>query len=414
MANKQIHASVEIADHEIRLVVGEFHENHLNILRVERVRHNGVENQNIVHEGSIVNALMKACENASRVLGYKIERVLLAVPSINMKKLNGKVNVSVKSSRIQLADIQRGINEVIMSDHDENLELVNVGGIKYVINGITSRKLPLNEECDQFSMDLDLFYCDKSTLYAYANVIEKANLEILDICLGSYAIGEEAALFEQAVGNYIVLINLERQTTTLSLFSRGKLLNSEVLYEGYGEWLTPLANMTGLKSEVCVRLLSENAVLMEKDYSDGPVFLWASNEQEQTLSLKQLHDAVKPAVDKWLEMMHNACQPIVESGNCQVVLTGEGCEISGMDEVVSKIYEKAMIYVPQTIGVRDCALTTVLGMFYAWREINMIRNSKAIVADERLIDEASKTTKGKGTDESGFTKKLMSIIMNER
>ena len=38
MAQKQIHASVEIADHEIRLVVGEFHENHLNILRVERVK----------------------------------------------------------------------------------------------------------------------------------------------------------------------------------------------------------------------------------------------------------------------------------------------------------------------------------------------------------------------------------------
>ena len=157
MANKQIHASVEIADHEVRLVVGEFHENHLNILRVERVRHNGVENQKIVHEGTIVNALMKACDNASKILGYKIERVLLAVPCVNMKKLNGKVNVSVKGDRIQLSDIQRGINEVITSSHDENLELVNIGGIKYVVNGITSRKMPLNEECDLFSIDLDLF-----------------------------------------------------------------------------------------------------------------------------------------------------------------------------------------------------------------------------------------------------------------
>lgn len=414
MANKQILASVEIADHEVRLVVGEFHENHLNILRVERVRHNGVENQKIVHEGSIIKALMNACENCSNVLGYKLERVLLSVPSVNMKKFSGKVNVEVKSGRIQLADIQRGINEVITSEHDEELELVNIGSIKYILNGIGSRKLPLNEECDQFTIDLDLFYCDKSTLYAYANVIEKANLEILDICLDSYAIGEEAALFEQAVGNYMILIDLERQTTTLSLFSHGKLLNSEVMYSGYGSWLSPLVSHTGLSREVCARLLSENAVLKDEQYADDPVFLWARKDSEETLSLKQIHELVKEPANKWLEIMKNACAPILESGNCQVVLTGEGCEVSGLKDVVDMIAPKASIYVPQTIGVRDCALSAVLGMFYAWRDINKIRNSSKIAANERSIEDSLKSSRTKHPEENGFTKKLMNIIMSEK
>lgn len=413
MANKQIQASVEIADHEIRLIVGEFHENHLNILRVERVRHNGIENQKITHEGSIVNALMKACSNCSNALGYKIERILLAVPSVNMKKMNGRVSVEVRTGRIQLSDIQKGINEAIMSEHDEHLELVNVGGIRYIVNGIGTRKLPLNEECDQLTMEIDLFYCDKHTLYTYANVVEKANLEILDICLDSYAIGEEAALFEQAVGNYIVLIHLERQTTTLSLFSQGKLLNSEVLYEGYGEWVSLLSNTYGLKPEVCVRLLSENACLEDKNYSDDPIFLWASGDKERTISLKQLHEVVKPAVDRWFEMMNKACEPIVQSGTCQVVLTGEGCEVSGMDEMKKRIATNCSLYLPQTIGARDSALSTTLGLFYAWKEINLIRNNKVIAADERLIDESLKVGK-KSSEETGFTKKLMNIIMNEK
>lgn len=414
MAQKQIHASVEIADHEIRFVVGEFHENHLNILRVERVKHSGVENQRIVNETSIVNALKKACENASNVLGYKIERVLLVVPSVEMKKLNGRIHVDVKSGKVQLSDIQRGINEIITSEHDQHLELVNIGGMKYVLNGISSRKLPLNEECDQFAIDLDLFYCDKNTLYSYANVIEKANLEILDICLDSYAIGEEAALFEQAVGNYIVLIHLERQTTTLSLFSHGKLLNSEVLQEGYGEWITPLANLTGLKSDVCVRLLYENAVLKEGEYSAEPIFLWANDNGEQTLSLKQMHEVVSPTVNRWVEMMRNACEPIVNAGSSQVILVGEGCEIAGMDDMIYQIAENANIYVPQTIGARDCALTATLGMFYSWREINTIRNNSLIVSSEQAILESLKSVKKNNGEETGFTKKLMSIIMNER
>lgn len=413
MANKQIQASVEIADHEIRLIVGEFHENHLNILRVERVRHNGIENQKITHEGSIINALMKACDNCSNALGYKIERILLAVPSVNMKKMNGRVSVEVRTGRIQLSDIQKGINEVIMSEHDENLELVNIGGIRYIVNGIGTRKLPLNEECDQLTMEIDLFYCDKATLYAYANVVEKANLEILDICVDSYAIGEEAALFEQAVGNYIVLIDLERQTTTLSLFSQGKLLNSEVLYEGYGEWASALSNTYGLKPEVSVRLINENACLEEKNYSEEPIFLWADGE-ERTLSLKQLHETVKPAVDRWFMIMRDACQPIVSSSACQVICTGEGFEISGMDKMIPQIADKISLYVPQTIGARDSALSATLGLFYAWKEINMIRNNLNIIADERLIDESLKVSKGRNNDETGFTKKLMNIIMNEK
>lgn len=414
MANKQIQASVEIADHEIRLVVGEFHENHLNILRVEKVRHNGIENQKIVHEGSITKALMKACENCSNALGYKIERVLLAVPSANMKKMNGKVSVSVKSGKIQLSDIQKGINEVIMSDHDENLELVNVGGIRYNVNGISTRKLPLQEECDTFSMEIDLFYCDKETLYAYANVIEKSNLEILDICLDAYAIGEEAALFEQAVGSCIVLIHLERQTTTLSLFSHGKLLNSEVLFEGYGAWLSPLANETGLKADVCTRLLMENDILSHHEYLDDPVFLWAEGKEEKMLSLKQLHEVVIPSFERWSQIMKNACDPILESGPCQIVLCGDGCEISGMEKAVKFLSEKASVYIPQTIGARDSSLCSVLGMFYAWREINMIRNNDTIVTEQRLIDETLKGGKTRNSDETGFTKKLRNIILNEK
>lgn len=413
MAQKQIQASVEIADHEIRLVVGEFHENHLNILRVERVKHSGVENQKIVNETSIITALKKACESTSNVLGYKIERVLLVVPSVNMKKLNGKIHVDVKSGKVQLSDIQRGVNEIITSEHEDYLELVNIGGIKYTINGISSRKLPLNEECDQFTMDLDLFYCEKNSLYTYANVIEKANLEILDICLDSYAIGEEAALFEQAVSNYIVLIDLERQTTTLSLFSHGKLLNSEVLHEGYGEWVSPLTNLTGLKSDVCVRLLNENGALIEKEYSDEPIFLWANDKNEYTLSLKQIHKAVRPALNKWLEMMKGACEPIVNTSSCQVILTGEGMELAQMKDVIGEIAENAIVYVPQTIGARDCALSATLGMFYAWREINKIRNSQSIVASEQAILDSLNAVK-KNNEESGFTKKLMGIIMNEK
>ncbi len=60
MKRKQIFAALEIADHEVRLVVGEFHETRFNILRVERVKTTGIINKVVVDEQNIVNAVMKA------------------------------------------------------------------------------------------------------------------------------------------------------------------------------------------------------------------------------------------------------------------------------------------------------------------------------------------------------------------
>ena len=44
----------------------------------------------------------------------------------------------------------------------------------------------------------------------------------------------------------------------------------------------------------------------------------------------------------------------------------------------------------------------------------MIRNNPALVSSEQAIAESLKTAKKNNGEETGFTKKLMSIIMNER
>ena len=59
MIKKEIYATVEIADHEIRLVVGEFFDTRFNILRVERTPVKGVENKRITDEQDVVNGIRK-------------------------------------------------------------------------------------------------------------------------------------------------------------------------------------------------------------------------------------------------------------------------------------------------------------------------------------------------------------------
>ena len=56
----------------------------------------------------------------------------------------------------------------------------------------------------------------------------------MDIFLDVYAVAKEAALFEQAVDQNVIVLKLERQSTTLGLLSRGRLTTCLVAPAGVG------------------------------------------------------------------------------------------------------------------------------------------------------------------------------------
>ena len=95
MRKKKVYATLEIADQEIRLIVLEIFEGRNNVLRVERVHCSGVQNQKIIDEAAVVKAIQEACKNAQSALGFRIERVLLAIPSINVQRCSQKIHVQI-------------------------------------------------------------------------------------------------------------------------------------------------------------------------------------------------------------------------------------------------------------------------------------------------------------------------------
>ncbi|MEG0329792.1 MAG: cell division protein FtsA [Longicatena sp.] len=417
MNEKKIYASLEIADHEIRLVVGEFCESRFNILRVEKTAIQGIENKKIIDEQNVVNGIMKILKKSNDALEFHIERVLLAIPSVQVTRNNKRVMVvpEASSKRIRLSDIQRGLNEAIGFKPNSEVELVNIGCIKYITNGITSRKMPIDEISEFLYMDIDLLFAQKETVYSYARCVEKAGLEILDICLDSYAIAQEAAIFEQTVDKYIVLIDIERQNTTLSLFTHGKLMNCDVLEDGYGKWLVELENIFHLTQNVSYRLAQNTCSFEESEASDGVIYIWSEGKEQKQATEKEVCKMVVPYVKEWINTINETCAPIVESGDVRYIITGEGCEIQSISQLLNLLNAPAQIYVPQTIGARNCAYATCLGLCYSWKEQQNIRKDERVSCNINEANEiATAVEKKKNDDESGFTKKLKSILLNDK
>lgn len=416
MSKKRVYASIEIADQEVRLVVLEIFEARYNVLRVECVACSGVQNQTIVNEANVVSAIRTAITNAQAALGYRIERVLLAVPSVNVMRSNQKVHVQIEdgTKSIRLFHIQQGYNKAIQKKLGDEVEYVNANRIAYIVDGKETKKMPLSETCEEFTMDVDLLYANKEIIYSYARCIEQANLEILDLCLDSYAIAQETAVLVQSNDRPIIQLNLEKDHCTMGFFTKGRLMSCAKLEQGYNSFVEELMNKYHLSDEVGYRLLQNIFSSNEDENSDVIVYIEQKEDMRVEISAKELAKSCLPKIRQWIANVNETCAPIVRQGNAKYVVTGKGSNISVLKDMDKAFNAEALIYEEQSIGARDGAYVCGLGMAYAWQDMNRIRHSEKISANNNELEASIDSIKQRSRDgEGGFTKKLKSVILSE-
>ena len=396
MSKKRVYAAIEIADQEIRLIVLEIFEARYNVLRTERVACSGVDkNQKIVDESAIVTAIRQAITNAQAALGYRIERVLLAVPSVNVMRSSQKVRVQIEdgTKNIRLFHIQQGFKNAIQKRLNEDVEFVNANKVSYEVNGQVSQKLPLNQECEDFIMDVDLLYADKETIYSYARCVEQANLEILDLCVDSFAIGQETAALAQSTERVTIQIDLEQNHSTLALFSTGRLMTCTTLDYGYLWFIEDIQRKYKLSDDVCYRLLQNIFSGQEDENSDVIVYIEQREDMRVEITANELAKACLPRKSRY-------------------VITGQGSNIPVLKDLDKSFNASAMIYQEQAIGARDGAFVCGLGMAYAWQDINRIHHDDRISANNNELEASIDSINQKAhTGEGGFTKKLKNAIL---
>ncbi len=372
MDNKQIYAAVEVSDHEVRMVVGEFFSPRLNILKVEMIPCGGLSYNTMNSADDITSAIETACKQTEQMLGAKVEKVILSIPSYQMQKKSVRVTVPVKGydAVVTVQDIRNAMKlaEQQVSIGKE-LALVQTVCVKYTIDGIASRRIPIGERAKELVVDIDLLCADRQLAYSLVGCVEKAGLQVMDIYLDTYAAAKEAALFEQSVDRNVILLKMEREATTIARFAKGKLMETTILPLGVGNIASRVVDQYGLKREEACELIKYSARLNEKVFSSNPVYIWSENGNAKKITEAELCKCIAPMVNKWLANMQKILGGILQAGPSTVIITGEGGEMQGLNELLqSSLNVEVRNYIPETLGARNAGMTACLGLFYAYKD----------------------------------------------
>lgn len=416
MSDKEILAALEITSHEVRLLIGEFFNTRLNVLKTERMEIKGVDGWTIKDAKEVSQAIRKVVSHASDMLGVRIERVLLCIPSYRMHKESQRISKMIDhyERKVMLDDIQSMVKQGLATAIDPDAALVNLVCTRYITNGISSRRMPVDEVCDVLDIDMDLLCADKMTTYDYVKLVEMAGLEIIDICLDVYAAAKETAMFEQTMMQHAVIVQLERDRTTLAIVSGGKIEVAKMMAQGYQQWIAALMEAHGIDEACARKVLLQNTDLTKVLPSASPIFMWAKERTVYTVTEKGAYDTLIGCLNRFADDIRTTCEPILQTGKVKFVLCGEGSEVDGLDVfMANRLGCDVKTYQPDTIGARNGLWTVCLGMIYAYHDQQMLYRNRRISIDQAEFAKAVKIRKQEEPDDR-FTQRLRGLIFPDK
>lgn len=394
---KQIYAALELCESEIKILVGEYYNTRFNIIRADKYPTNTISDFKVMNKDVLVNDIKNAVAKTSEKIGAKLEEVLLVLPAYNFKRFPLRSKVVIEEGVVSKNDIARAISNSLKTKVDNDVMVVNPMIVKYTVNGISTRRLPEKENCNEVICDIDLLCADIGVCYDYVSAVENSGVKVLDIVLNTFAIAKEASLFEESLSRPIIVLDVGRSCTYLSLLSKGKLVSTEIVFDGLNSLINRIYRTYSIPYNDIAKLV-KYSVNFDSEYPEDIVYAWSASGNTKTLNTRMLNETIEKPLDALCEKLVTMCKPIIESG-ASIIVTGEGQQMSMLQKVLQeKAQCEVKSYYPDTIGVRDPSFAALYGAFFVYRDKVLMNDLDVCCIDlleyDSLIDQKQLDSEG--------------------
>lgn len=411
--------SLDIGTSKIKVIIGEVLNDSLNIIGVGSAKSNGMKKGAIVDIDQTVHSIRNAVEQAERMVGMEIDSVVVGINGnhIQLQPCHGVVAVQSENREIGDEDITRVIDGAQVISIPPEREIIDVIPKQFIVDGLDEITDPRGMIGVRLEMEGTIITCSKTILHNILKCVERANLQVTDICLQPLAAGTVAlSKDEKELG--VTLIDVGAGCSTVSIFKNDQLVSTSVVPLG-GDNITK-------DLSIGLRTSTEEAEDIKLNY--GHAFYDDAQEDEtfetsiigsntkQTYNQLQIADMIEARLE---EIYAYAEREIRRTGHQQLpggyVLTGGTMKMPGVLELAQDLFQSNVrMAIPDYIGVREPQFTAGVGILqFAYRNAKIqgkeLFPSVIMNNSEPKPKRAKKTTK---SDETDNPKKKESGIAN--
>ena len=396
---KKIYTSIDIGSDTIKFVVAELYKEKLHILHSSSIKSKGIRKGLIIDSNLMVNSIKDGIKVVSNDLGFQIKKVIVNVPSYNAKFMYVTNKIEI-NEEITTEDINKVIKSSVYGKIDSDYELVTVLPLEFVINESDSVEYPVGLKANTLEIKGIMITVPKKNIFSVVSVMESAGLEVVDITLSG--LSDYSEVKRDNIKNKVgAIINIGHDITNVSVFNKGKLMNTEVLQIGGHNVEKDIAYVFGI-NVIDARTIKEKFSFAHKRFVTLTDTYEIKNNDEKLIKIGQL-EVTEVVMSRLAEILNYAKKQILllTKKNIEyIIITGGTTEMKYFKNLVYEILGKdVIIYLMKDIGIRDNKYISAFGSIKYFIEKMTIRGKDysmiSPLDEELLLTPESKTRRDK-------------------
>lgn len=383
----QIYTGIDLGSHSIKVVVASRLKEKFHVLASSSSPSKGIRKGHITDTKSAIDSLKKCILQTEEMLGLKIRKAVVCVPTDNIEFtiVTGKVNV-IDPSCITGEDIIAVLKEALLGQIDSERELITAMPIHFTV-GSELVKDPKGLSGDTLEIKAVITTIPKEPLYRILEVVRLSGVETVDIAF--HAMGDYFEVrnnrVEQEVG---AIVNIGEESTNVSIFNKGIMIKNSAVPVGshYVDKDITYVYKIGLPDAKNLKETFATAVVR---YADANDVCEVPISEEETKEIKQigLSKVVESRVYEILKLVKKELKTLTNREIRYIIITGGLSELAGFQYAVEDILGRnARICNITSMGVRHNKYSSALGILKYYNSKLKLRGKRESMFSEFELD----------------------------
>lgn len=382
---RKIFSALDIGSNSIKLVVGEFVNNKLNVLCAVKVPTHGYTSNYIYNKEALMLSIKDAVKKVEDDLQIRIKRVILNIPTNEVNYLLTDEFISVDGV-VSSNDIVRLLQDVSKNKIDSKLELICTLPIVFKVDNEELYK-PFGKHCSKLGVKAILVSTDKKTIYDLVQVVSGCGLDVIDITttgLVDYFNFKNRDLDSKNVA----VVNIGSTTTNISIFSKGIFINNKVIEYGGFYIDKEISNKFKLKRNETEYLKEKMSLAVLNNALDSENIKMTNKDGiDVVINQYELTEIVSGEMNNLMKLIKKNINLLTKKEISYIIITGGLSEIKDINILINNEFNKnGKIGKINNLGARNNCYSVALGMLKYFNEKLLLRNREFSSMSEEEID----------------------------
>ena len=369
---RKIMASLDIGYSSIKFVVSESSRHNIYVLCSSITPNDAYNPKTGVNLDILESLLKKILSDAEGKLGIKISATLLTIPtsSAAFTTNSARINITNEDGVITYKDIAKVVNLSGKNVIQENMELVNITPLYFILDNGEKTLEPINTFSKTLEVKSIITSSLKSDVIKYLEVLEHLGVSVVDIsydCVGQYF----ASLDEDVDKTNGIVIDIGYLSTRISLFNKGVLVNTSEIKVGGLNILKDISYVYKVSLSTAKSLYNTLGCANKKNTSNlEKMEVKLENGDKVLINQYNLALVIESRVIEILNMAKKQINILTKRQISYIICTGGIANLRDFDLDVCDVFGKnAKISHMSTIGIRDNRYASSYGLI-KWYDYN--------------------------------------------